>query len=149
MEHEMHLNIISLYLFAIRAQRQHTICIPLSSNSPAVDQEPCSEARPDNKAEEAHTAFTRPEPRRHTGRLEKVAEVATPPAADEPLESDSHDLEAEAPELEDTHEEEEGYAETVYEKAEVVAAIEAWLAKISSGDCLPWPEGEGEERCWL
>ena len=111
-----------------------------------MDQDPCSEARPGTRTDEAHT---RPEPRRHTGRLERVAEVATPPAADEPLESDSHGLEAEAPELEDTHEEEEGYAETVYEKDEVVAAIEAWLAKISSGDCLPWPEGEGEERCWL
>ena len=76
-----------------------------------------------------------------------MEEVATPPAAEDEHQ-DSHVYEAEAPELEDT-EEEEQYAETVYEKDEVVAAIEAWLAKISSGDCLPWPEGEGEERCWL
>ena len=114
-----------------------------------MDPGPCSEARPDTRRDEAHTPLTRAEPRRHTGRLERVEEVATPPAAeDEHQALDSHVSEAGAPELEDT-EEEEDYAETVYEKDEVVAAIEAWLAKISRGDCLPWPEGEGEERCWL
>ena len=112
-----------------------------------MDPGPCSEARPHTRRDEAHSAFTRAEPRHHTGRLERVEEVATPPAAEDEHQ-DSHVSEAEAPELEDT-EEEEQYAETVYEKDEVVAAIEAWLAKISRGDCLPWPEGEAEERCWL
>ena len=114
-----------------------------------MDPGPCSEARSDTRKDEAHTTFTRFEPRRHTGRLERVEEVAiaTPPAAEDEHQ-DSHVSEAEAPELEDT-EEEEDYAETVYEKDEVVAAIQAWLAKISRGDCLPWPEGEAEERCWL